>query len=149
MRRNGWYGDSGRHALAARGISTKRKYSASKQMLMRKPVDPAFYAKREQSLPFMHLVTMVRQGKSYPEMQAMHPDADKEELRKRGIKAYEAVHATNALSTIDANGVDKNVELANKSKKLKQDMLEVLENSQSSTFIADVKANSLIDALKK
>ena len=139
----GWRGDSGRHSLAARGIST-RQYAAQKARLM----EPVFYAqKNEQEVPMAHILIMVKQGTNYPQMKAMHPDADAESLRKRGLKAIDAKEGNNTMQTIDDNGVDKLQLLIKGNPRLKEQVKNALKDSQHRSFIADVKAQAILDKL--
>ena len=142
----GWFGQSGRHSLAARGVVTAkaipRSYSASKA------VEPMFYArKRESDLPFSHIAGMVRDGKSYSGMQSMHPGADQEDLRLRGIKAIEMLDMDKTLSTVDKHGVDKTVSLAQSSPRLKVKVVAVLSDRQKGSFIADIKREAILRRL--
>ena len=141
-KKSGWYGHSHQHSLAAKGISTK-KYLASKattQIMY----DPVFYAaKQESEVPFTHCMSMVREGKHFQEMERMHPDADRETMRLRAIKAYDAVHGADTLSTINKNGVDENVRLAMKSPRLREQMLDTISDRQARSMIAEVKVESL------
>ena len=139
--RGGWYGDSSRHRLAARGISTNQKYLAKKQEL----AEPLFYArKRESELPFSHITQMVKEGGSYQSMINMHPKADKEDLRLRGIKAIENRDMDNTLSMIDKNGVDKTVELAEANPRTREKVLRVLNCRQRGSFIPSVKREAIL-----
>ena len=138
----GWRGNSYGHSLAARGV---RLY-ARKQSLS----DPLFYAKsREDSVPFTHLVDMIREGKSFQEIKRMHPDADSEDLRLRGIKAIENVEGNSTLSTINSNGVDLTVKMANSNKQLKEDIEETLNDGQKASFLAPIKVEMLKKRLKE
>jgi len=142
----GWFGQSSRHSLAARGVVTSRRYSAEKPVSA--ALEPMFYArKRESDLPFTHILGMVRDKQSYSGMKSMHPDADHEDLRLRGIKAIEALEMDNTLSTVDKHGVDKNVSLAQSSPRLKSKMVSVLNNRQKGSFIADIKRDAILKRL--
>jgi hypothetical protein len=137
----GWRGDSARHSLAAKGIHTKQ-YAARKAILM----EPVFYAqKNETDVPMAHILGMVKNGDTYPEMKRMHPDADAESLRKRGIKAIDSREGNSAMRTIDENGVDKLMLLAKGNSRLKEQVKGALANRQYRSFIADVKVNSIME----
>jgi hypothetical protein len=140
--RKGWYGESHRHSLAARGVTTRR-YAAQKL------VDPVFYAaKQESEVPFIHCMAMVKKNTYFPEMERMHPDADRETLRLRAIKAYDAVHGSDTLSMLNRNGVDESVRLAQKNNSLRQRMIETLKDGQARSMLADVKVDSLLTGLE-
>ena len=120
----GWRGDSARHSLAAKGVKTKQ-YAAQKARLM----EPVFYAqKNETDVPMTHIITMVKKGTNYPQMRAMHPDADAESLRKRGVKAIDAVEGNNTMQTIDDNGIDKLGVLMKGNPRLKEQVRTALKN---------------------
>lgn len=137
-KKSGWYGNSQAHALAAKGVRTRR-YDAQKL------VDPMFYARqREEQVPFQHINTMVREGKTFQEMKAMHPDADQEDLRKRGIKAL----SDSTLSTLNEQGVDSSVKLAKMNRGTKVRMCEVLNDPQKSSFLPKVKVEFLKERLR-
>jgi hypothetical protein len=139
-KKSGWYGNSQGHALAAKGIRTS--YNASKQKL----VDPLFYARqREEQVPFQHISGMVRKGQLFAEMKRMHPDADPEDLRKRGIKAL----SDSTLSSIDEQGVDSSVKLARFNAQLKRRMCSVLNDPQKASFLPEIKVKLLKERLQK
>jgi len=136
-RRGGWYGNPQGHAMAARGICTY----ASKNRLM---MEPVFYAqKREEQVPFASIVDDVRTGSTFGEISRKHPDADREDLRKRGIKATEVVEGGNSLSMLDRNGVDQTVSLARSNPHIRHRMIETLNNKQKVSFLPEVKADLL------
>ena len=140
-KRPGWYGNSQGHAMAARGI---RLYS-KKQVLM----DPLFYAqKREETVSFNHMQGMAREEKTWQEMQAMHPKADPEDLRIRGIKAYESIDGDSTLSSLNKNGIDVSVQMAQNSDMTKAKMKAVINDSKRSTFLPKVKVDLLKERLK-
>ena len=140
--KGGWHGNSYGHSLAARGV---RLY-ARKQSL----VDPLFYAKqREDSVPFSHLVDMIRNGLTYQDIRRMHPDADAEDLRLRGIKAVENVEGNNTLSMLNSNGVDLTVRMAKSNKQLQEDIEVTLNDKQKASFLAPVKVEVLKTRLKE
>lgn len=138
----GWFGESTRHSLAARGMS-QRRYAASKATSL--ATEPIFYArKRESELPFSHISAMVKQGNSYQEMKEMHPDADHEDMRLRAIKAIEMRDMDGTLSMIDKNGVDKTVMMVKKNPRLKEKVKDVLDCRQRGSFIAPVKKEAIL-----
>jgi hypothetical protein len=92
---------------------------------------------------------MIREGKSFQEIKRMHPDADSEDLRLRGIKAIENVEGNSTLSTINSNGVDLTVKMANSNKQLKEDIEETLNDSQKASFLAPIKVEMLKKRLKE
>lgn len=137
-KKSGWYGNSQAHSLAAKGIRTQ--YTASKL------VDPMFYARqREEQVPFEHLSRMAREGLTYQEMKAMHPGADTEDLRRRGIKAL----SDSTLSILNEQGVDSSVKLAKMNRGTKMRMCEVLNDRQKASFLPDVKVKFLQERLRK
>jgi hypothetical protein len=138
--KGGWYGNPQGHAMAARGM---RLY-ASKQRL----VDPMFYAKREEMVPASHIMDMVAKGCDYQKMRAMHPDADAEDLRLRGIKAVDQQNAHPTLSELNRNGVDMTAKLAKGSPRFKVRVLEVLHDPQASSFLSPVKVKALKEAVQ-
>ena len=139
----GWHGDSGRHSLAARGIVTKQ-YQAQKMRMQ----EPLFYSqKNESDVPMVHILGMVKGGHNFPQLRAMHPDADTESLRKRGIKAIDAREGNSTMRTIDENGVDKLIMLTKGNPRLKEQVKEAMKNSQYRSYIADVKAQAIIEKL--
>lgn len=139
----GWFGDKTAHSLAARGISSKRKYNAAKQI-----AEPIFYArKRESELPFSHIQEMVRSGKSFTDMKDMHPDADHEDLRKRAIKAIEMREMDGTLSTVDNSGVDKLVAKVKRNPRDRAKVENVLNDSQKGSFIASIKRDAILKQL--
>jgi len=138
-KRTGWYGHSHEHALAARGI---RLYARKNQVLM----EPLFYAqKQEEKVSFRTLMDEVQEGSSYQDLQRMHQDADKEDLRLRGIKAIEAREGSNMLSLLNKNGVDASVDMAKSNRQMKERMLETLNNRQKASFLQQIK----VELLKK
>jgi hypothetical protein len=135
MKRRGWYGDSQGHALAAKGI---RRYN--KQKL----VDPVFYAqKNEKQLPFNHIMDMVQQKKTFTDMQRMHPDADKEDMRQRAIKAVAMRDADDTLTKLDKNGVDLSVKMAQQSTFFRMKANDALQDSQKRSLLKEEKAELL------
>ena len=135
-KRGGWYGNSQGHALAARGV---RLY-ARKQTLN----DPIFYAqKHEESVPMTHILDMVRSGETFDSIKRMHPDADQEDLRRRGIRAIEMSEGNGTLSMLDSNGVDLSVKMADNNPRLKQNMKETLADPQKASFLHSVKVEAL------
>jgi len=131
----GWYGDSHGHSLAARGI---RGYHKSKM------VDPMFFAvKQERTLPFNHISDMVKQNKTFTEMQRMHPGADKEDLRQRAIKAIAIRDADDTLTKLDKNGVDFSQKMAQESSYFKTRARDVLQDGQKRSFLQEEKAEIL------
>lgn len=136
-KRTGWFGHSHEHALAARGIRT---YASKNQVMM----EPFFYAqKHEEAVSFKKLMQETGNGASYGDLQHAHPDADKEDIRQRGIKAIEAREGSNVLSLLNKNGVDASVSMANSNANMKQRMLQVLDNHQKSSFLQSVKVEML------
>ncbi|MBR9700415.1 hypothetical protein GOV11_00950 [Candidatus Woesearchaeota archaeon] len=132
MKRRGWYGDSHGHSMAARGI---RMYNKSKL------VDPVFFAqKHESKLPMAHIIDMVRGKKSLQEMERMHPDADKEDLKRRALKGIEMVDADDTLTVLEKQGVDASVVMAEHRPVFKRKALEVLGDRQGRSFLSDEKA---------
>jgi len=124
----GWFGDSHRHSLAAKGIRTYAKKDVNNSF---------FYAQRmEEEVSTPHLTNMLRSGKRFPDIVAMHPKADKESLRKRSIKILESLEQVNTLSTIDRDGVDETVKMAKQSSKFKKDVLRVLNSPQMVSFLS-------------
>jgi hypothetical protein len=143
----GWFGDRTRHSLAAKGVATSQQYSS---YMSRKQVlaEPVFYArKRESELPFSSITAMVKNGESYQGMKGAYPAADHEDLRLRGITAIEMRDMDNTLSTIDKNGVDKVVQLAEKSPSLREKVLATLRCRQRGSFIAPVKRDAILKRL--
>ncbi len=137
-KKSGWYGNSRGHALAAKGV----KLYASKQKL----VDPLFYARqREEQVPFQHINSMVREGKTFQEMKRMHPDADSEDLRLRGIKAF----SDSTLSMLNEHGVDSLVKLAKMNVQTKKRMCVVVHDQQKVSFIPEIKIKLLKERLQK
>ena len=131
----GWWGNSQQHSLAARGIKLYAK---------KNKVDPMFLArKKEEALPFSHIVDMAKSGLTFDEMQRMHPSADSEDLRKRAIKAIEMREGSKALSTLDSQGVDVSVRMANANPKMKESMLNMINDKQKASFLPEVKAEML------
>lgn len=137
-KKSGWYGNSQGHALAAKGVRTR--YTASKL------VDPMFYARqREEQVPFQHISGMARDGLTFQEMKAMHPEADVEDLRKRGVKAL----SDSMLSTLSEQGVDSSVKLAMMNSGTKRRMCVVLNDPQKASFLPEVKVKFLKERLNK
>jgi hypothetical protein len=134
----GWRSNSYGHALASRGISTKR-YTATKQILM----DPVFYAQKHKFLPFYEVDKMAREGMTYSEMLQQHPDADKEQVRRSGINALESLNADGTLSHMDRTGVDEQVIAANNNPGLKVKMNAVLNDRQKVSFLHPIKADAI------
>lgn len=124
--------------MAARGM---RLY-ASKQVL----VDPVFYAqKHEEQVSFSRIVDEVKQGETYDGLKRNYPDVDKEDLRKRGIRAISSVQGCTMLPTLDQNGVDVSVKMASVNPSARSRMLHVLSDQQKSSFLPNVK----VDLLKR
>ena len=122
--------------MAARGISLYAK----KQTL----VDPLFYAqKQEEQVSFIHIKGMVKEGLTFDRMKRMHPEADAEDLRLRGIKAVEALDGDNTISMLDRQGVDATVKIAEMNVLTKTRILKTLNDSQKSSFIPEVKVQLL------
>ena len=135
MKRRGWYGDSQGHALAARGI---RRYKKSKL------VDPVFYAtKQEKMLPFNHVMDMVKQKKSFYQMQKMHPQVDKEDIRKRAIKAVAMRDADETLTKLERNPVDLSVKMAEESPFFRMKAKDALSDMQKRSLLKEEKAEIL------
>jgi hypothetical protein len=140
--RKGWFGNSHGHSLAARGIKI---YAAKKTSL----VDPLFYAKKhEAQVKFNDLLDDIREGKTYHELLKKYPDADKEVLRKRGIKAIETREGRDTLSMVDANGVDASVHMARNNPRTKERMHDVLHDYQKSSFLPTIKVELLKERLR-
>jgi hypothetical protein len=107
-------------------------------------VDPIFYAKkREEQVPTYKLTEEVRHGATFSELQQAHPDAEKEDLRLRGIRAIDARDGSDTLATINRNGVDDSVRLAQANPRMKQRMVLVLKDRQKVSFIQQIKADLL------
>jgi len=139
----GWYGDSSRHSLAAKGIVTKQ-YQAQKMRMQ----EPLFYSqKNEQDVPMIHILGMIKSGTNFPQLRAMHPEADTESLRKRGLKAIDAREGNSTMRTIDETGVDKLILLTKGNSRLKEQVKDAMADSQYRSYIADVKAQAIIDKL--
>ena len=127
--------------MAARGMSLYAK----KQTL----VDPLFYArKRETDLPFSHIKDMTRNGLTYQRMLSMHPNADKEDIRLRGIKAIESVEGDNTLSQLDRMDVEMTAKMANDSRSFKANVMGVISDSQKSSFLSAQKVQMLKEKLQ-
>lgn len=142
-KRRGWFGDSQGHSLAAKGIATR--YAAKKTVLR----DQIFFAsKHEELLPTSHIQEMIQDGWNFQRMQQMHPDVDREDMRQRGIKAWESQHGSNTLSTIDRQGVDASVRVATLDPRFKRSIQNVLDDGQGRSFIPEVKANALSERLR-
>jgi hypothetical protein len=138
-KQKGWFGHSHEHAMAARGM---KLYARKEQVL----VNPVFYAqKREEEVAFNTILDEVRDGATYSELLRKHPHADKEDLRIRGIKAVESREGNNSLSTLNSNGVDASVHMAQHNQRTKEKMLETLNDHQKSSFLQVIK----VDLLKK
>jgi hypothetical protein len=141
--RRGWFGHSHEHSLARRGI---RRYNADKDATL---VNPTFYAqKREEEVSFATLMDETRSGSSYQDLCRKHPNAEKESLRVRGIKAVESRDGNNVLSTLNNNGVDESVRMAEHNGRLRDQMLETLQDRQKASFLQDVKVGLLKDRLR-
>ena len=136
-RRSGWFGNSQGHSLARRGI---RLYAQKHQVLMR----PVFYAqKSERQVPFMELVDEVRGGATLFELERKYPDAEKEDLRRRGIRAMEYAEGNKVLSQIDANGIDASVSVARHDVRMRELMQRYANDRQASSFLPQVKVELL------
>jgi hypothetical protein len=123
--------------MAARGM---RLYARKDSVL----VDPVFYAKkREEQVSSFTLMDHVRVGDTYPNIVAKHPDADKEDVRIRGIKALDVRDGHETLSMINKSGIDESVRVAKENPRLKSRMLSVLSDAQRSSFIPVVKVELL------
>jgi hypothetical protein len=133
--RRGWFGNSQGHSLAAKGI---RLYARKQQLS-----DPSFFARREESVPYADIVSMVGDGRSYPQLVVAFPDADKEDLRLRGIKAVESRDGHGTLSMINSSGVDQIVVLSRANPALGRRVRDVLDDRQRSSFIHGVKVGAL------
>lgn len=135
--RSGWFGNPSGHAMAARGI---KLYAKRHQELMQ----PLFYAqKREAQVPFISIIDRVRQGALLRELQQSYPGVDKEDLRRRGIKAIEYAEGNRTLSAMDVNGIDASVKMARENQRVRQDMRSVLESPQKASFLPQVKVELL------
>jgi len=133
-KRRGWYGNSQGHALAAKGI----------KLYSKKEPDSFFYAqKAEQLLSTTKLADLLKKGHTYNELVKKYPEADPEDVRKRGIKVLESREGTNTLSTLDGNGVDMSVSLAKTSSRFKENAMRVLHDKQMASFLPDVKIQAL------
>lgn len=136
-KKTGWFGNPHGHALAARGI----KLYAKKQQHL---VDPLFYAKKnEEKVPFTHIKDMAREGSTFNQMMAMHPDADKEDMRLRGIKAIESVEGGNTLSTIDRNGTDTIMKMVEHTPRFAENTWQTLNDAQKVSFLPQPKVEML------
>ena len=136
--RRGWFGNSRGHALAARGV---RLYPRKQRLH-----DPLFFAqRREERVPTSELRTRVRRGANMSELVTDFPGVDREELRLRAIKAVDSLRGDDTLALLNRNGVDASVHLARVSNSQRKKMLEVLNDSQASSFLSDVK----VELLKK
>ena len=134
-RPSGWKGYSYEHSLARRGIRTK---------LGGQKLDPLFYAqKREEQVPFADIMYMIGKGDTVQQMAEKHPDADPEDLRRRGIKAIEAREGRDALSILDRQGVDESMRLAKTNSQFKGDLLRTLEDRQKCSFMHPDKVKLL------
>jgi len=141
--RKGWFGDSHGHRLAAKGI---RLYARKEQVF----VDPVFFAKkREQAVGTYALASDVRDGLTFQEIVAKYPDAEREDLRKRGIRSVEMRTGDGTLTTLDANGVDATAKLAEGSLELRRKMLRVLADPQKSSFLHPQKVELLQERLRR
>ena len=134
--RRGWFGDAQRHSLAARGFRVAKGDV--------KLVDPVFYVrKREEEVPFSDVLDAMRERVSFSVLKARYPDADEEDVRRQAVKALDTRDGNDVMSTIDKNGVDQSVRLARLSPALRSSMVAALADSQKSSFVHPVKAESL------
>lgn len=133
-KRRGWHGNSHGHSLAAKGI----------KLYARKEPESFFYAqKNEKLLSTTKLADLLKKGASYNEVKKAYPDADAEDIRKRGIKVLESREGNNTLSTLDRNGVDMSVTMAQSSSRFRESVKRVLGNKQMASFLPDVKVAAL------
>jgi hypothetical protein len=142
-RRTGWYGNSQGHALAAKGIKLYAKKSTPAL------VDPVFYARRDKQISFDVILDAVSEGKTYHQIKQAHPDSDSEDLRLRGIKAYEMRSGSNTLSVIDKNGVDSTVRMTRHDPSFKERTNEVLADPQASSFLPVIKVQSIKEGISQ
>lgn len=133
-RPSGWKGHSYEHGLARKGIRTKPK------------IDPIFYAQKfERDVPFQSIMDDVKTGLTVQEMAMKYPDADPDDLRRRGLKAIEAREGANTLSVLDKNGVDDTVRRAKMDTEFRRSARNALESRQKCSFMHPAK----VEALKK
>lgn len=139
-KRRGWFGDSKGHSLAAKGV---RLYSRKKEL-----DNALFFAKQEQSIPTPDIHQMAIRGMTLDEMQRKYPDSDKEDLRRRGIRAVEGIDANNMLSLVESSSERMLLDMSAKDERFKKDVIKVLSDDQKSSFIHPAKVELLKAQLK-
>lgn len=139
----GWRGNPQGHSLARRGI---KLYASVKTQRL---VDPVFYARREQKVPFHDVMAAIREGQDYTSLRKMLHDADPEDVRVMGIKAYESLKADGTLSYVNKTTPDQIVKLGKMVPSVKEQVMKVLRDRQARSFIPSVKVEVIEKELAK
>jgi len=138
----GWRGNPQGHSLARRGI---KLYASVKTQRL---VDPVFYARREQKVPFHDVMEAIRGGHDYNSIRQMMSDADPEDVRLMGIKAYDSLKADGTLSYVNKTTPEQIVKLWKIVPSVREQVNRILHDNQARSFLPTVKVEAIEKGLK-